>query len=93
MGGRLLAKRARRRLVPPVQFQIISGTPMTLGFTHHLIGERQECRQKGVLADVKARAGANPTAVAALAAGGDAWPAPRVADCAGSKVLLTRFGR
>jgi hypothetical protein len=24
MGGRLLLKRARRRLVPPVQFQIIS---------------------------------------------------------------------
>jgi hypothetical protein len=42
MGGRLLPKRARRRLVPPVQFQIISGTPMTLGFTHHLVGERQE---------------------------------------------------
>jgi len=42
MGGRLLPKRARRRLVPPAQFQIISGDPMTLGFTHHLVGERQE---------------------------------------------------
>jgi hypothetical protein len=27
MGGRLLPKRARRTLVPPVQFQIISGNP------------------------------------------------------------------
>ena len=39
MGGRLLPKRARRRLVPPAQFQIISGDPMTLGFTHHLVGD------------------------------------------------------
>jgi hypothetical protein len=27
MGGRLLPKRARRTLVPPVQFQLISGNP------------------------------------------------------------------